>query len=78
MLLWVRKSQKRVLIDDRNHMKMCEFLYLRLQQIPDKSKLREEGLVLAHSLMVQSTMVGTLWWQECVAAGHIVPIVRRQ
>lgn len=53
-------------------------LYLLLQQIPDKSKLREEGLVLAHSLMVQSTMVGKLWWQECVVAGHSVPIVRKQ
>lgn len=44
----------------------------------DKSNLRKRGVYLAHSLRVQSVVVGKVWCQECQAAGHITSAATRK
>lgn len=38
---------------------------------------REEGIILAHNLRVQSIIAGEAWQQVLEAAGHVVSAVRK-
>lgn len=44
----------------------------------DKGNLREKGLTLADSFIIQSITVEKAWWWECGMAGYIVSIVRKK
>lgn len=46
-------------------------------KFPDKSNLRQKGLVLAHSSRVQSMIEGKSKWEKLEAAGQIASIVRK-
>lgn len=45
----------------------------------DRSSLKKEGVVYAHTLRVQSVpRPGKVLWQECEAAGHMACMDRKQ
>lgn len=52
-------------------------LILLLCLYPWQKQLKGKGFALAHSLRVESTAAGKVWWQELEAAGHTVPTVRK-
>ena len=39
---------------------------------------KKEGIFLANSLKVQSTMLGQSWWQEIEAVGYVTPAIRKE
>lgn len=49
-----------------------------VKKYPDKSNLRENGFILAHSSWVQSTVTGMSMGQKLEAAGHITSTIRKQ
>lgn len=47
-------------------------------KIPDQSNLEKEGFILAHSLRMQSIMVGKTWIWELEKTGHTAPADKKQ
>lgn len=52
-------------------------LLFSFTKMPNKSNVREEGLVSAHGLRTRSIVEAKAWWREHGAAGRVTSAVRQ-